>query len=65
MEIVSTFVTAVGDFCAGLGTAVVDTFEAVCLNSEGGLSNLAIWGITFGAISLAVGVVRMFTRKAG
>ena len=65
MEIVSTFVTALGDFCSGIATAVVDTFEKVCLTADGGLSNLAIWGITFGAITLAVGVVRSFTRKAG
>ena len=65
MKIVETFVGAVGEFCSGLATAVVDTFSTVCLNETGGLSDLAIWGITFGAIALAVGVVRMFTRKAG
>ena len=65
MNIVSTFTTAVTDFATGIGTTVVDLFDKVFTNGEGGLSNLAIWGITFGAVSLVLGLVHTFTRKAG
>ncbi len=65
MNIVSTFTSALGDFVEGFGTSVVDLFNSVFVTSEGGLSNIAVWGITFGAISLVLGLVRAFTRKAG
>lgn len=65
MNIVSTFTSAVSDFAAGIGTTVVDLFDKVFITSDGNLTNLAIWGITFGAISLVLGLVHTFTRKAG
>ena len=65
MQIVQTFTTALSDFVSGFGSTVVDLFDTVFTNGEGGLSNLAIYGITFGAIGLVLGLVRAFTRKAG
>lgn len=65
MDIVKTFTDALSGFVSGFGTSVVDLFNSVFVTSEGGLSNLAIWGITFGACGLVLGLVRAFTRKAG
>lgn len=65
MDIVSTFTTAFTDLTSGLGGGIVDLFNSVFLTSEGKLSNIAIWGITFGAIGLVLGLCRMFTKKAG
>ena len=65
MNIVSTFTSAVSEFAEGIGTTVVDLFDKVFVTADGNLSNLAIWGITFGAISLVLGLVHTFTRKAG
>ena len=65
MNIVETFTGAFTSMAEGIGTGVVDLFNSVFVNSEGNLSNLAIWGITFGAVGLVLGLVRAFTRKAG
>ena len=65
MDIVSTFTGALGEFVEGFGSSVVDLFNSVFVNAEGGLSNLAVWGITFSAVGLVLGLVRAFTRKAG
>jgi len=65
MNIVQTFTEAFTNMTSGIGTGIVDLFNNVFVTEEGGLSNLAIWGITFGAIGLVLGLVRLFTRKAG
>lgn len=65
MNIVETFTGAFTDMASGLGTGITKLFNDVFVTTEGGLSNIAIWGITFGAIGLCLGLVRMFTRKAG
>ena len=64
-EIVTTFTDAVKGFASGVAGAIVDTFNAVCVNTEGGLSNLAIWGLVLGAVGIGVGLVRKFTAKVG
>ena len=64
-EIVSTFVEAVKGVAGGIAGTIVDTFNAVAVNSEGGLSNLAIWGLVLGAVGLGTFVVRKFTSKVG
>lgn len=64
-EIVKTVTDAATNFASGFGTAVVDTFDTILTNGQGGLSNLAIWGLVFGGVALIVGLSRMFTRKAG
>ena len=65
MDIVSTFTTAFTEMCSGIGSGVVNLFNDVFLTTDGKLSNIAVWGITFGAIGLTLGLVRLFTRKAG
>ena len=64
-SIVSTIVTAVKDFATGVAGTVVDVFNAVCVNPEGGLSNLATWGLVLGAVGLGYALIRKFTSKVG
>ena len=64
-QIVSTVVETAKGLASGLSSTVVETFNAVFVNAEGGLSNLAIWGLVMGAVGLGYGLIRMFTRKAG
>lgn len=64
-QIVETFLEGVTGLGSGLGKTIVDTFNSVVLNSDGNLSNLAIWGLVFGGSALVIGVVKHFTRKAG
>lgn len=65
MNIVETFTTAFTNMASGLGTGVTDLFNNVFVTESGGLSNLAVWGLTLGGVGLALGLVRFFTRKAG
>ena len=65
MEIVETFLSGVTGLGSGLGTAIVDTFNSVVLTSEGKLSNIAIWGLTFGGMALVIGLAKLFSRKVG
>lgn len=64
-EIVTTAVEAIKGFASGVAETTVDVFNSVCVNPEGGLSNLAIWGIVLGVLGLGCGIVRAFTRKVG
>lgn len=62
-DIVTTITTASSDFATGFGNAVVNTFNTILTNGEGGLSNLAIWGLVFGGVGLIIGLSKLFTRK--
>ena len=67
-SIVSTFVDAFTGLTSGLGQGIVDTFNSLFVVTNGEtttLSNLAIWGLVFGGISLGIGIIHKFTRKAG
>ena len=64
-EIVSTFTTSFSTFCSGIAGSIVETFNSVFTTGDGKLSNLAIWGIVFGAVGLGLAIVRKFTAKAG
>ncbi len=64
-EIVSTFVEAVKGIASGIAGTFVDVFNAVAVNPEGGLSNLAVWGLVLGAVGLGTFAVRKFTSKVG
>lgn len=64
-SIVTTVVDALKGFGSGFAETVVDVFTKVCVNAEGGLSNLAIWGLVIGTLGIGVGITRMFTRKIG
>ena len=65
VSIVSTFTEAISGVATGIANTVVDVFNTVCVTTEGGISNIAIWGLVFGAIALATGIVRKFTSKVG
>lgn len=65
MNIVSTFVDAIQGVAIGIASTVTDVFNSIVVTEAGVLSNLAIWGLTFGAIGLVVGICKLFTRKAG
>lgn len=62
-DIVTTITTAASDFATGFGNAVVNTFNTILTNGDGGLSNLAIWGLVFGGVGLIIGLSKLFTRK--
>jgi hypothetical protein len=62
-EIVTTCVEAVKSFATGIADTAVTVFDKVLVNTEGGLSNLAIWGLVLGAIALGTAIVRKFTAK--
>lgn len=64
-SIVSTVVNAIKDFATGVSGTAVDVFNKVFVNSDGGLSNFAIWGLVIGALGIGFSLIRMFTRKAG
>ena len=65
-QIVTTFVEAFTELTSGLGSGIVETFDTLLLNAEGsGLSNIAIWGLVFGGVSLGLGIIGRFIRKAG
>lgn len=63
-EIITTFVEALSSLASGLASTVVATFDAVMMTSDGKLSNLAIYGIVFLAVSLGIGIVKKFSGKA-
>ena len=63
-EIITTFVEALSSLASGLASTVVATFDAVMMTSDGKLSNLAIYGIVFLAVSLGIGLVKKFSSKA-
>lgn len=52
-------------FLTGIAGAVVDTFDAVFVTTEGGVSNLAAWGLMFLAVGFGSRILRKFTNKAG
>lgn len=64
-EIISTFTTALSGLAEGVSSTVVSTFNTIMTTSEGKLSNLGIYGIVFLAVSLGIGIVKMFSNKVG
>ena len=63
-QMVTTFVDAFTSFTSGIGTGIVDAFNNVAMSGNN-LSNLAVWGLVFGGVTLGIGLVSRFTRKAG
>ena len=61
-QIVTTVTDALSGFATGLGETVVNVFDSVIVSGDG-LSNVAVWGLTFLAFGLVTGIVKMFTRK--
>lgn len=63
-EIITTFTEALSSLASGVASTVVATFDAIMMTTDGKLSNVAIYGIVFLAVSLGIGLVRKFTAKA-
>ena len=64
-EIVSTITTAITSFATGVASTFVNVFDTIFVGAEGGLSNLAIWGLVMGAIGVGYALIRKFSNKAG
>ena len=64
-EIISTVVDSIKGIASGLASTAVDTFNAIFVGAEGGLSNLAVWGLVMGSVGLGFALLRKFTSKAG
>ncbi len=63
-SIVSTLTTAISGLASGIAETVTTIFDSVFVSGEG-LSNIAIWGLCFLAVSFVIGLVSKFTSKAG
>ena len=63
-SIISTVVDAISTFATSVAGTAVDVFNKVFVGTEGGLSNIAIWGLVMGAIGLGFALIKGFTRKA-
>lgn len=64
-EIINQIVMAFTTFISGLGTAIVDFFEGLILDSEGQLTAFASWGLAFLGLGFAVSVFYAILRKIG
>ena len=64
-SIVKTVTDAITGLATNIAGTVVDVFNKVFVNADGGISNIAIWGLVVGAVGITFGIVRMFMRKAG
>ena len=63
-EAVKAITDAFTGLLGGVGSGIVDFFDAVIMNSEGtGLSNFATWAFIFLGIGLALFIVRKITGK--
>lgn len=62
-DIITTFTDSLSSLASGVASTVVATFNAIMMTSEGKLSNVAIYGIVFLAVSLGIGLVNKFTAK--
>lgn len=64
-EIVSTIVQAFTSLVTGIAGGVVDAFNAIAVNSEGGLTDFAIWALVFAGVGMATAIIAAVTRKVG
>ena len=64
-SIVTTFVDSMKGIATGAAETITSVFNGLVVTENGGLSNLAIWGLVFGGIAITLGVVRLFTRRLG
>ena len=63
-NILTTFTGALTGFATAVPTAVVNAFDTLFVSGDG-ISNLAIWGITFLAGGIVLGLSKAFTAKLG
>ena len=64
-QIASVFTGAFTGITSGLSSGLVEAFDTVIVNPEGGLTNLAIWGIVFGGIAFGTWLVKKLMHKVG
>lgn len=64
-EIISTIITAITSFLTGIGSAIVDFFDATVVTEAGKLTNFATWALVFLGVSFGLGVVTAVLRKVG
>lgn len=64
-QIVDAVVDGVTGLAAGVGAAVVDTWNAVMVDSSGNLTGVATWGLVFLGVGIVMSFVHRFTRGRG
>ena len=62
-EIVNTFLDTIQALFAGIGSGIIDVFEAVIYNSTDGLSVLGQWMLIFMGFSFALTIFYALFRK--
>ena len=61
----NTVVEAFKGLASGIASTTVTVFNSLFVNEQGGISNLAIWGLVAMGIAAGFGLVKLFTRKLG
>lgn len=64
-SIVTTVVDAISNVTQGIGSSIQNLFTSLFVGAEGGISNLAIWGLTFVGVGFVIGLARVLMRKLG
>lgn len=64
-QIVDAVVSGVTGLASGIGGAVVDTWNAVMVDSSGNLTGVATWGLVFLGVGIVMSFVHRFTRGRG
>jgi hypothetical protein len=62
LDIVQVFLDAMSGLATGFIGLVTDSFAGLVYNSVDGLSDIAVWGLAFGAIAIVLGVVQRFIK---
>jgi hypothetical protein len=62
LDIVQVFLDAMSGLATGLIGLITDSFSGLVYNSTDGLSDIAVWGLAFGAIAIVLGVVQRFIK---
>ncbi len=62
---VSTVVDSFGSLLTGIASTIGNTFDALFVSADGGISNIAAWGLMFLGVGLGAKMLRKFTDKAG
>jgi hypothetical protein len=63
--IVTGITTGFNGILTGLGNGVVSLFDALAVDSQGGLTNFMTVGLIMGGASLAIGVALWLIHKVG
>lgn len=63
VTIITTIVNAIKSFFTGIADTLVTAFNSMFVNAEGGLTNIAIWGLAFLALGFASTIMWALFRK--